>query len=64
MRYLFLLLPVALLVLSMFYNNKYKKMKGTGKVPVIIAARRNTALCLALALTTTFVILLILKFSN
>ena len=62
MKYLFLLLPIALLILSWFYNVKYNKMKNTGKIPVIVAARRNTTLFLLLALTVTFAFFLVLAY--
>lgn len=62
MKYLFLLLPFSLLMLSWFYHNKYNRMKNTGKIPVIVAAKRNTTLCLVLALTLTFVFFLVLGY--
>lgn len=62
MKYLFLLLPFSLLILSWFNNLKYNKMKNTGKIPVIIAARRNTTLFLLLALTITCAFFLVLSY--
>lgn len=62
MKYMFLLLPVSLLFLSAFYHARYKRMKDTGKIPVIIAAKRNTTVCLLLALTITFVFFMVLGY--
>jgi len=62
MKYLFLLLPFSLLILSWFYHTKYNRIKGTGKIPVIVAAKRNTTLCLILAFTIAFVFFLILGY--
>jgi len=64
MKYLFLLLPFSLLNLSLFYSIRYNKVKDTGKIPVIIAARRNTTLFLVLALTITCVFFLIQGFED
>ncbi|MGN6181614.1 MAG: hypothetical protein ACTHNW_20700 [Mucilaginibacter sp.] len=62
MKYLFLLLPFSLLMLSGFYYAKYNRIKDTGKIPVIVAAKRNTTLCLLLALTIVFMFFVVLGY--
>jgi uncharacterized membrane-anchored protein len=54
MSYLFLLLPVSLLMVSYFYKTKADKLQNTGKIPNIIAAQRNKTIFLVLALTMIF----------
>jgi len=62
MKYLFLLLPFSLLMLSLLYHIKYMRVKDTGKIPVITAAKRNTTICLALAFTIVLVFFMILGY--
>jgi hypothetical protein len=59
MNYLFLLLPISLFILSYSYNAKVKKLKNSGKIPVIAAAQRNRIIFLVLAVTTVFAFILL-----
>ena len=51
MNYLILIPAAAFLFISFFYHNKFKKFQNSGKIPVLIAARRNTNIFLVLALS-------------
>jgi len=51
MNYLILLPAAGFLGLSYFYHNKYKKLQNTGKIPVLVTARRNTNIFLVLGLS-------------
>lgn len=54
MEYLFLLIPLSLLLISYLYWLRYNKFKNTGRVPDILSAKRNIVLFFVLALTSAF----------
>jgi hypothetical protein len=60
MKYLFLLIPVFLFILSYRNRVKYNKFKGTGKIPVIVKAQSHTKLYFMLGLTSVFVCLFVI----
>lgn len=60
MNYLLLLLPLPLFVASYCYRIKYQRMLGSGKIPVIINAKRKTAMFLMLGLTSVVLVLLMM----
>jgi hypothetical protein len=54
MEYLLPILSIALLWLAYSNGVKYRKLKNSGKIPRILAARRNITLYLVLGLTSIF----------
>jgi len=60
MNYLLLLLPLPLFVASYCYRVKYQRMLGSGKIPVIINAKRKTAMFLMLGLTSLCLMLMMM----
>ncbi|MCR8561293.1 hypothetical protein KXD93_26810 [Mucilaginibacter sp. BJC16-A38] len=64
MKYLFLLLPVLLVGLSIRYHLKFTQVRDTGKISEIISAKQNTALLLVLAGISLFVFFAVATFAD
>jgi len=64
MNYLILIPAAGFLAISYFYHEKYKKLQNTGKIPVLVTARRNTNIFLVLALSVTILFICVTFIGN